>query len=257
MAGDRRPVIAANWKMHKTHLEAIQSVQKLSYLLDQKDSDRVEVVICPPFTALRSIQTLLEADKLAYALGAQNVHWEGKGAFTGEVSPPMLAALKCRYVIVGHSERRQHFGETDQTVAKKVRGVFAAGMAPILCVGESLEERDAGRTESKVVGQVKAALAGVDAAQVSGAVIAYEPIWAIGTGRNASPSDAGEVIGLIRRTLGSMFSAGSAEGVRIQYGGSVKPGNIREFMAHPEIDGALVGGASLDPEEFALIVKYQ
>jgi triosephosphate isomerase (TIM) len=257
VAGDRRPVIAANWKMHKTHLEAIQAVQKLSYLLDKRDSDRVEVVICPPFTALRSIQTLLEADKLAYGLGAQNVHWEEKGAFTGEVSPLMLAALKCRYVIVGHSERRQLFGETDQTVAKKVRAAFGAGMAPILCVGESLEERDSGRTESKVVAQVKAALAGAEPARVSEAVLAYEPIWAIGTGRNASPSDAGEVIALIRRTVVSMFSAQTAEAMRIQYGGSVKPGNIREFMAHPEIDGALVGGASLDPEEFALIVKYQ
>ena len=257
MAGSRRPVIAANWKMHKTHLEAIQTVQKLSYLLDKKDADRVEVVICPPFTALRSIQTLLEADKLAYGLGAQNVHWEEKGAFTGEVSPPMLAALRCRYVIVGHSERRQLFGETDQTVAKKVRAVFDGGMVPILCVGESLEERDSGRTESKVVGQVKAALAGAEPARVAEAVIAYEPIWAIGTGRSAGPSDAGEVIALIRRTVGSMFSDQSAEAMRIQYGGSVKPGNIREFMAHPEIDGALVGGASLDPEEFALIVKYQ
>jgi len=257
VAGSRRPVIAANWKMHKTHLEAIQTVQKLSYLLDKKDADRVEVVICPPFTALRSIQTLLEADKLAYGLGAQNVHWEEKGAFTGEVSPPMLAALRCRYVIVGHSERRQLFGETDQTVAKKVRAVFDGGMVPILCVGESLEERDSGRTESKVVGQVKAALAGAEPARVAEAVIAYEPIWAIGTGRSAGPSDAGEVIALIRRTVGSMFSDQSAEAMRIQYGGSVKPGNIREFMAHPEIDGALVGGASLDPEEFALIVKYQ
>jgi triosephosphate isomerase (TIM) len=257
VAGDRRPIIAANWKMHKSHLEAIQAVQKLSYLLDKKDSDRVEIVVCPPFTALRSIQTLLEADKLPYGLGAQDVHWEEKGAFTGEVSPLMLAALKCRYVIVGHSERRQHFQETDQIVSKKVRAVFAAGMAPILCVGESLEERDSGRTESKVVGQVKTAMAGVEPASASAAVIAYEPIWAIGTGRNARPSDAGEVIGVIRRALGSMFSSQVADAARIQYGGSVKPGNIREFMAHPEIDGALVGGASLDPEEFALIVKYQ
>ena len=255
--GERRPVIAANWKMNKTHLEAIQAVQKLSYLLDKKDADRVEVVVCPPFTALRSIQTLLEADKLSYALGAQNVHWEERGAFTGEVSAPMLAALKCRYVIVGHSERRQFFGETDQTVAKKLRAVFGAGMSPILCVGESLEERDSGRTESKVVSQVKTALAGVEAARAAETVIAYEPIWAIGTGRNATPSDAGEVIGLIRRTVGSMFSTPTADAMRIQYGGSVKPGNIRELMAHPEIDGALVGGASLDSEEFALIVKYQ
>lgn len=253
----RRPIIAANWKMYKTHLEAIQTVQKLSYLLDKKDSETVEVVICPPFTALRSIQTLLEADRLNYGLGAQNVHWEDKGAFTGEVSPPMLSALKCQYVIVGHSERRQLFGETDETVSKKVRAVLAADMVPILCVGETLEERDGGRTESKVIGQIKAGLAGIDPATAGRMVVAYEPIWAIGTGRNATAADAGEVVGLIRQTIAEMFTPDAGDGVRIQYGGSVKPGNIREFMAHPEIDGALVGGASLDPEEFALIVKYK
>lgn len=255
--GGRRPIIAANWKMHKTHLEAIQTVQKLSYVLDQKDAEAVEVVICPPFTALRSLQTLFDADRLAYGLGAQDVHWEEKGALTGEISPPMLAALGCGYVIVGHSERRQHFGETDESVRKKVRAVFKAGMAPILCVGESLEERDAGRTEDKVVGQVRAALAGLEEHQVASLVVAYEPIWAIGTGRNANPADAGEVIALIRRTAASTASQSSSEKMRVQYGGSVKAGNIREFMAHPEIDGALVGGASLDPEEFALIVKYR
>jgi triosephosphate isomerase (TIM) len=253
----RRPIIAANWKMHKTHLEAIQAVQRLSYLLDRKDAEVVEVVVCPPFTALRSIQVLIEGDRLQYGLGAQDVHWEDKGAFTGEVSAGMLAALKCGYAIVGHSERRQLFGETDEMVSKKVRAVFGAGMAPILCVGETLEERDAGRTEDKVVGQIKAALAGVPAEQAGHAVIAYEPIWAIGTGRNADPGDAGEVITLIRRTVASVASQEAADGMRIQYGGSVKAGNIREFMAHPEIDGALVGGASLDPEEFALIVKYR
>ncbi len=258
MAADvRPPIIAANWKMHKTHLEAIQAVQKLSYLLDKKDAEAVEVVICPPFTALRSLQTLLDADRLPYGLGAQDVHWEEKGAFTGEIAPAMLAALKCRYVIVGHSERRQHFGETDEVVQKKVRAVFAAGMVPILCVGESLEERDAGRTEDKVVGQVRAALTGVEEQQVGSLVVAYEPIWAIGTGRNANPADAGEVIGLIRRVVSSMTSDSASQSMRVQYGGSVKAGNIREFMAHPEIDGALVGGASLDPEEFALIVKYK
>jgi triosephosphate isomerase len=253
----RRPIIAANWKMHKTHLEAIQAVQKLSYLLDKQDSERVEVVICPPFTALRSLQTLLEGDRLDYALGAQDVHWEEKGAFTGEVSPHMLAALKCRYVIVGHSERRHHFGETDDHVRRKVRSVFAAGMTPILCVGETLEERDAGRTEDKVVGQVKAAVGGLEESQAAALVVAYEPIWAIGTGRNAEAADAGEVIGLIRRTVATMHSPSAAAAMRVQYGGSVKAGNIREFMTHPEIDGALVGGASLDPEEFALIVKYR
>jgi len=253
----RRPIMAANWKMHKTHLEAIRDVQKLSYLLNRDDVERVEVVVCPPFTALRAIQILIESDRLRFGLGAQNVHFEEKGAFTGEISPPMLSALKVRYVIVGHSERRELFGETDETVNRKVRAVLAHGMIPILCVGETLQERDLGNTEEKVEGQVRAALAGVASEDVPKLVIAYEPIWAIGTGRNAEPTDAGEVVGLIRNTLASLYSKETADAVRVQYGGSVKPGNIREFMAHPEIDGALVGGASLDPEEFALIVKYR
>ena len=235
---ERRPIIAANWKMHKTHLEAIQAVQKLSYLLDHGDAERVEVVICPPFTALRSVQTLIDSDKLPYGLGAQDVHPEEQGAFTGEVSPLMLQALRVTYVIVGHSERRQLFGEDDVLVNKKLRSVFAHGMTPILCVGETLEERD-------------------EASLARSVVIAYEPIWAIGTGRTAEPGDAGRVVELIRGTLAARYDDGLAEGIRVQYGGSVKPGNIREFMAHPEIDGALVGGASLDPEEFALIVKYR
>ena len=253
----RRPLIAANWKMHKTHLEAIRDVQKISYLLDKDDAERVEVVICPPFTALRAVQVLIEGDRLSYGLGAQNVHFEEKGAFTGEVSALMLQALKCRYVIVGHSERRQLFGETDQTVNKKVRTVFGHEMVPILCVGESLEEREAGATEEKVVSQVRRGLQGIAAQDAARLVVAYEPIWAIGTGRNAEPADAGNVVGLIRETLGSTYSKEVADAVRVQYGGSVKAGNIRDFMAHPEIDGALVGGASLDPEELALIVKYR
>jgi triosephosphate isomerase len=251
------PIIAANWKMHKTHLEAIQAVQKLSYLLDRKDSDRVEVVICPPFTALRSVQTLIDSDRLPYGLGAQDVDAEDEGAFTGEVSGPMLAALDVGYVIVGHSERRQLFGESDETVNKKVKAVVRHGMVPIVCVGETLEEREAGGTETKVVQQIRAAFDGIDAATAARAVVAYEPIWAIGTGRNAEPTDAGQVVEVIRSTLADRFSAQVGEAVRVQYGGSVKPGNIREFMAHPEIDGALVGGASLDPEGFALIVKYR
>jgi triosephosphate isomerase len=254
---ERRPIIAANWKMHKTHLEAIQAVQKLSYLLDRDDAERVEVVICPPFTALRAVETLINSDRLPYALGAQNVHPKDEGAFTGEVSAPMLTALEVRYVIVGHSERRELFGEDDALVAAKVRAVLAHGMTPILCVGETLRERDLGSTEEKVTGQVRAALAGVTAADAERLVVAYEPIWAIGTGRNAEPADAGEVIGLIRRTLAELFGDGVAGAIRIQYGGSVKAGNIRDFMAHPEVDGALVGGASLDPEEFALIVRYR
>ena len=253
----RRPIIAANWKMHKTHLEAIQAVQKLSYLLDEDDAERVEVVVCPAFTALRAIQTLIQADRLAYALGAQDVHPKDQGAFTGEVSAPMLKALSVRYVIVGHSERRQLFGEDDAVVNEKVRAVFAHGMTPILCVGETLQERDLGNTEERVTGQVRAGLAGVNPSDAERLVLAYEPVWAIGTGRNAEPSDAGEVIGLIRATVGKVFGDAVAAAIRVQYGGSVKAGNIRDFMAHPEIDGALVGGASLDPEELALIVKYR
>ncbi len=253
----RRPIIAANWKMHKTHLEAIQAVQKLSYLLDKDDAERVDVVVCPPFTALRAVQTLIDSDRLEYRLGAQNVHFEDKGAFTGEVSAQMLQALKCRYVIVGHSERRQLFGETDEFVNKKVRAVFSHEMTPILCVGETAEERDRGATQDKVAGQVRAGLMGVTVEQAATLVVAYEPIWAIGTGRNAEPGDAAQVIAVIRSTLAELHDDRVAQAVRVQYGGSVKAGNIRDFMAHPEIDGALVGGASLDPEEFALIVKYR
>ncbi len=253
----RRPIVAANWKMHKTHLEAIQAVQKLSYLLDADDPERVEIVICPAFTALRSIETLIDSDRLPFALGAQDVHFEEEGAFTGEVSPRMLEALKVSYVIIGHSERRELFGETDEGVNRKVRAVLAHRMTPILCVGETLSERDAGLTDDKVVGQIERALQGVPPEDTARLVVAYEPIWAIGTGRNAAPADAGEVIGTIRRTIAGRYSQDVADAVRIQYGGSVKPGNIRDFMAHPEIDGALVGGASLDPEEFALIVKYR
>jgi triosephosphate isomerase len=254
---ERRPIIAANWKMHKTHLESIQAVQKLSYLLDRKDAERVEVVICPPFTALRSVQTLIDSDRLPYGLGAQNVHAEDEGAFTGEVSGTMLAALDVGYVIVGHSERRRLFGEDDATVNRKVKAVVRHGLVPIVCVGETLEEREAGGTQSKVAEQVRMAFDGLDAATASSAVVAYEPIWAIGTGRNAEPTDAGQVIEVIRGTLSERVGKDVGAAVRIQYGGSVKAGNIREFMVHPEIDGALVGGASLDPEELALIVKFR
>ncbi len=254
---ERRPMIAANWKMHKTHLEAIQAVQKLSYLLDVGDAEKVEVVICPPFTALRAVQTLLEADKLPYALGAQNVAPQEQGAFTGEVSPVMLAALRVGYVIVGHSERRELFGEDDVAANKKTRAVSKHAMTPILCVGETLEEREAGGTESKVTQQVRRALEGMDAGPASSLVIAYEPIWAIGTGHNADPADAGRVAELIREALAARYDDDVAQTVRILYGGSVKPGNIREFMAHPQIDGALVGGASLDPEDLALMVKFR
>jgi triosephosphate isomerase (TIM) len=250
----RKPLISGNWKMHHTHLDAIQVVQKLAYRLTDEDYDAVDVSVHPAFTALRSIQTLLQIDKIPIALGAQNTYWEEKGAFTGEISPLMLAKLDVSYVIVGHSERRQLFGETDEMVSKKLNAVMAAGMTPILCVGETLDEREAGTTESKVSGQVRAALDGVASDAVAQLVVAYEPIWAIGTGRTATPDDAQAVCGLIRKLVGEVSGQPAADGIRIQYGGSVKPDNIADLMAEDDIDGALVGGASLDPDEFALVV---
>jgi len=241
--------------MHHTHLEAIQVVQKLSYRLTKSHYEAVDVSVHPAFTSLRSVQIVLESDKIPIALGAQNCHWEDKGAFTGEVSPPMLAKLNVSYVIVGHSERRQLFGETDNVVGKKVRAVLAAGMTPIMCVGETLDEREAGATDDKVTGQVKAGMAGVSAERVAGMVVAYEPIWAIGTGRNATPDDAQTTIATIRAAVRSLYDEGTAAALRIQYGGSVKPSNAVELLAQPDIDGALVGGASLDPDDFAQVVQ--
>ena len=252
---DRKPLMAGNWKMHHTHLEAIQVVQKLSYRLDKKDYDEVEVVVCPAFTALRSVQTTLEGDRIPIGLGAQNCHFETHGAFTGEVSAPMLAKLHVQYVIVGHSERRELFGETDEIVAKKLRAVLAAEMQPILCVGETLDEREAGATDAKVAGQLRAAFANLPSDTAARCVVAYEPIWAIGTGRNATPDDAGATIGVVRATLREIVGATAAE-IRILYGGSMKPGNAADLMAMPEIDGGLVGGASLDPDEFARVVRF-
>ena len=252
----RKPLISGNWKMHHTHLEAIATVQKLSYLLFPADYEAVDVSVHPAFTALRSIQTVLDADRIPIALGAQNCHWEPGGAYTGEVSPPMLAKLDVQYVIVGHSERRQLFGETDETVNKKAKAVLAAGMTPIVAVGESLDERRAGQTEQKCLTQAEAGLSGLTAEQVGGLVVAYEPIWAIGTGQVATPGDAQDVIGRIRGEIRRLYGEAAASAVRIQYGGSVKPTNIAELMAQPDIDGALVGGASLDAEEFSRIIRY-
>jgi len=253
---DRKPIIAGNWKMFHDHFTAIQCTQKLSYLLDKADYEKVDVVLCPPFTDLRSMQTTLEADRIPIALGAQNCYWEKEGAFTGEVSPLMLAKLNVRYVIVGHSERREIFGETDDWVNQKTRAVLAAGMTPIVCVGETYEERQAGATDGKVLGQVASAFAGVKRDVVATCVVAYEPIWAIGTGMTATPDDAESTIAVIRGAVAEAAGAEAAEAVRIQYGGSVKPGNIAELMARPGIDGALVGGASLDPEDFARIIRF-
>jgi triosephosphate isomerase len=252
----RQPMMAGNWKMHHNHLEAIQVVQKLSYRLDPKDYVACEVVVCPAFTALRSVQTVLEADDIPMKLGAQNCHWEDQGAYTGEVSPTMLAKLNVSYVIVGHSERRQYFGETDETVNRKLKAVHKHGMTPIVCVGESLEEREAGQTDTRVDGQIRGAFANVKAADAAGCVIAYEPIWAIGTGKNATPEDANATIAVIRATVRDLYGDATASGMRILYGGSVKAGNIAALMAMPEIDGGLVGGASLEPDEFARVIQY-
>jgi triosephosphate isomerase len=253
----RRPLISGNWKMHLNHFEAIQTVQKLAYLLDPEEAVAVEVSVHPPFTDLRSVQTLIDADDIPVALGAQHCHWEEKGPFTGEVSPAFLAKLNVRYVIAGHSERRELFGETDEMVALKAAAIQANGMTPIVCVGETLGEREEGRTEAKVLGQVEAALAGRTSDQVGSLVIAYEPIWAIGTGRTATAADAQAVIGAIRAKVSQLSGADAAEAIRIQYGGSVKASNIVELMAERDIDGALVGGASLDPEEFARIANFR
>ena len=253
----RRPVISGNWKMNQNHFEAIQLMQKLSYLVGKDDFEAVEVTVHPPFTDLRSVQALIDADDLKFVLGAQNCHSEEKGAFTGEVSPAFLAKLNVRYVIVGHSERRELFGETDDSVRAKVAAVLKQQMTPIICVGETLAEREAGTTMDKVTSQVTAALTGCSPAQVATLVIAYEPIWAIGTGKTATPGDAQEVCAAIRKCVSGVAGADAADAVRIQYGGSVKAGTIKELMAQKDIDGALVGGASLDPEEFARIVQYR
>ena len=252
----RTPLISGNWKMNLNHFEAIQIVQKLHYLVPKEVFESVEVSIHPPFTDIRSVQTLIESEEFEFALGAQHCHSEASGAFTGEVSPAFLAKLNTKYVICGHSERRQIFGETDEIVNAKVKAIFAHGMTPIMCCGETLEERDAGDTEAKVLGQIEAGLAGVPNEQIATVVVAYEPIWAIGTGKTATSDDAQSVCAAIRSKLAEIANPETAEAVRIQYGGSVKAGNATELMAQPDIDGALVGGASLDPDEFARVIQF-
>ena len=251
----RKDLVAGNWKMHASHLEAIQMVQKLSYRLEPRDYARVDVVVCPPFTALRSAQTVIETDHLPIRLGAQDAHWEDEGAYTGAVSPRMLAKLSVSFVLAGHSERRPLFGETDEQVNRKVNAIHRGGMTPILCVGETAEEREEEVTEGRVEAQVRRGLAGLDAEQLASTVIAYEPIWAIGTGRTASADDAAAVATFIRRTVAEI-TPDAGDAIRILYGGSVNPGNIAGLMAKRDIDGALVGGASLDPDTFASIVRY-
>ena len=253
----RRPILAANWKMNKTIAEAIDFVRAIRRGLNEIES--VDRVLCPPFTALAAVRELLLPTGIL--LGAQNMHWEekglpssaAKGAYTGEVSPRMLKEL-CQVVVLGHSERRTYFGETDEKVNRKVKAALAYGLLPIVCVGETEAQYDAGQTGTVVGGQVRECLAGLSADQVAGLVIAYEPVWAIGTGKAATPGGAGAVIGLtIRGTIAEMFNEATAQAVRVQYGGSATAANIAEFMAHPDIDGALVGGASLKPDFVDLV----
>ncbi|MBE1878924.1 triose-phosphate isomerase [Myceligenerans pegani] len=259
MAQNRTPFMAGNWKMNLDHQQAISTVQKLAWTLkDAKhDYDAVEVAVLPPFTDLRSVQTLVDADKLDIRYGGQDLSQHESGAFTGDVSGPMLAKLGCTYVAVGHSERREHHGESDELVAAKVTTALQNGLSPILCVGEGLHVRKAGDQVAFTLAQVDAALRGLSAEQVAKVVIAYEPVWAIGTGEVATPEDAQEVCGAIRARLAELYDADLAGVVRVLYGGSVKSGNVAQIMAQPDVDGALVGGASLDPEEFAKIVRYQ
>jgi triosephosphate isomerase (TIM) len=269
----RRPLIAGNWKMHLTHLEAIGLVQKLAFSLKEPELEAAEVVVLPPFTALRSVQTLVAGDKLEVGYGAQDLSVQDSGAYTGEVSGAMLAALACRYVVVGHSERRALHGEDDAVVAGKVQAALRHGLVPILCVGEGLEVRRAGEHVAHCTAQLDAALEGLTAEQLTapgegagivggggsgsggGIVIAYEPVWAIGTGEVATPEDAQEVCSALRSRLAERFGAETAGIVRILYGGSVKAANTAGILAGPDVDGALVGGASLDADEFTQICR--
>lgn len=249
----RKPVIAGNWKMHKTTDDTYQFMQRLVYEVN-KINGAVDVIVCPAFT---SLETALQATKESdVKVAAQNMHFEESGAFTGEVSPIMLKEIGIDYCIIGHSERRQYFGETDQDINKKIKAAFNHGIVPILCVGESLLEREEGNAFTVIEKQIKIALEGVEASQVSEMIIAYEPIWAIGTGKTASATDAQEIIAKIREIIAATSGDDTAAKVRIQYGGSVKPENIKDFMGQEDIDGALVGGASLEIESFLKLVNY-
>ena len=258
MTGGRTPLMAGNWKSNLNHHQAVVLVQKLAWTLSDKKWDpvRSEVVVLPPFTDLRSVQTLVDGDRLPLRYGAQDVSVHDGGAYTGEISAAMLAKLGCRYVVVGHSERRQHHGEDDAVVNAKAARVLEAGMTPIVCVGEGLEQRQSGEQVAHCVAQLDGALAGLDPARVADLVLAYEPLWAIGTGEVATPQDAQEVAAALRSRVGESHGGDVAAGVRILYGGSVKAANIAGLMAQPDVDGALVGGASLQADEFAGICRF-
>ncbi len=247
----RIPLIAGNWKMYKTSSEAIVLAEAVVEALSMPDE--TQVVVCPPFTALAAVGQVVAGSRIG--LGAQDLHWAKEGAYTGEVSAEMLWDIGCRYVIVGHSERRQYFGETDESVSRKSLAALASGLTPIICVGETLFEREAGHAHAVVEAQLKGALSGLKLEQVQGLVLAYEPVWAIGTGKTATPSQAEEMHAHIRRTIALLFGAEIAHGVRILYGGSVKPDNAKELLGRSEIDGALVGGASLQIDSFAAIAR--
>jgi triosephosphate isomerase len=255
----RTPFMAGNWKMNLDHHQATHFVQKLAWTLQDAKHDyaSVEVAVLPPFTDLRSVQTLVDADKLELRYGAQDVSAHTSGAYTGEISPVFLAKLGVTYVAVGHSERRQYHHEDDALVNAKAKSAFGQGLVPIICIGEALEVRKAGDQVAHTLAQLDGAMSGIDAQQAAQVVIAYEPVWAIGTGEVATPEDAQEVCGAIRGRLAELYGAEVADAVRVLYGGSVKSGNVASIMAQPDVDGALVGGASLDAEEFAKIVRYQ
>jgi triosephosphate isomerase len=249
--------MAGNWKMNLNHLEAIAVVQKLAFALNDADHEACEVAVLPPYTDIRSVQTLVDGDKLAVRYGAQDLSAHDKGAYTGEISGAMLAKLGCSYVVVGHSERREYHSETDDVVASKVRAAYRHNVTPILCVGEGLEVRKAGTHVAHTLAQLDGALAGLPADKARTIVVAYEPVWAIGTGEVATPDDAQEVCGAIRTRLAELYSGDLADGVRILYGGSVKASNVAAIMAQTDVDGALVGGASLDPDEFVAIARFR
>ncbi|WP_199514546.1 triose-phosphate isomerase [Nucisporomicrobium flavum] len=253
----RRPIMAGNWKMNLNHFEAILLVQKLAASLTEQQLTDVEAVVLPPYTDLRSVQTAIDGDKVQIKYGAQDLSQHKGGAYTGEISGAMLAKLGCSYVVVGHSERREYHNEDDALVNAKVKAALANELTPILCVGEGLEIREAAGHVAHCCTQLDAALDGLKAEQVKDIVIAYEPVWAIGTGKTATPDDAQEVCGAIRARLAEKYGAETADAVRIQYGGSVKAANIAAIMAQPDVDGALIGGASLDAEEFASIVRFR
>jgi triosephosphate isomerase len=254
----RMPLMVGNWKMNLNHVEAVGLVQKLAWTLEDKKHDpkRSEVVVLPPFTDLRTVQTLVEGDRLTLGFGAQDVSAHKSGAFTGEVSVEMLAKLNCGYVAIGHSERRKHHGESDVLVNQKVQRAVDGGVVPIICVGEDVDVREAGHQVAHCLGQVNAAVTDLTNEQIASLVIAYEPVWAIGTGAVATPEDAQEVCGAIRRLIGARFTEPVAEQVRILYGGSVKASNVAAIMAQPDVDGCLVGGASLIVDEFAAIARF-